>query len=49
MPPPRFSRGYGAIFQDHVTQANEGCDFDVLQAGAPTLAEVETFLRGQGT
>ena len=29
-PPPRFARGYGAIFASHVRQANEGCDFDVL-------------------
>jgi dihydroxy-acid dehydratase len=29
-PPPRYTRGYGAIFSQHVTQANEGCDFKVL-------------------
>ena len=29
-PPPRYSRGYGAIFTQNVTQANEGCDFAVL-------------------
>jgi dihydroxy-acid dehydratase len=29
-PPPRYTRGYGAIFAQHVTQANEGCDFAVL-------------------
>ncbi len=29
-PAPRFERGYGAIFAAHVRQANEGCDFDVL-------------------
>ena len=29
-PPPRYTRGYGAIFSEHVTQANEGCDFAVL-------------------
>ena len=26
----RFERGYGALYQDHITQANEGCDFDFL-------------------
>jgi len=31
-PPPRYTRGYGAIFQQNVTQANEGCDFAVLAA-----------------
>jgi dihydroxy-acid dehydratase len=29
-PPPRYARGYGAIFSQNVTQANEGCDFAVL-------------------
>jgi dihydroxy-acid dehydratase len=29
-PPPRYRRGYGRLFLDHVTQADEGCDFDVL-------------------
>jgi dihydroxy-acid dehydratase len=33
---PRYGRGYGALFARHITQANEGCDFDVLQRGAPT-------------
>jgi dihydroxy-acid dehydratase len=35
-PPPRFSRGFGAIYQAHVTQADLGCDFDFLEAGAAT-------------
>ena len=29
--PPRFSRGYGKLFSDHVCQANHGCDFDFLE------------------
>ena len=29
-PPPRYLRGYGAIFSQNVTQANEGCDFAIL-------------------
>jgi dihydroxy-acid dehydratase len=29
-PAPRYTRGYGAIFTQNVTQANEGCDFAVL-------------------
>jgi dihydroxy-acid dehydratase len=40
--PERFARGYGVIFQRHVTQADKGCDFDFLQAGPPT-AEPEIF------
>ncbi|MBM3556044.1 MAG: dihydroxy-acid dehydratase, partial [Alphaproteobacteria bacterium] len=35
-PPPRYERGYGALYARHVTQADRGCDFDVLHAGAPT-------------
>jgi dihydroxyacid dehydratase/phosphogluconate dehydratase len=29
-PEPRFERGYGALYSEHITQANEGCDFDFL-------------------
>ncbi len=29
-PEPRYERGYGALYQDHITQANQGCDFDFL-------------------
>jgi dihydroxy-acid dehydratase len=37
-PAPRFSRGFGALYLKHVSQANEGCDFDFLgeQAQAAT-------------
>jgi dihydroxyacid dehydratase/phosphogluconate dehydratase len=34
-PRPRFERGYGAIFSQHVRQADEGCDFDFLEGTAP--------------
>ncbi len=30
-PPPKYERGYGKLFLDHVTQANDGCDFDFLK------------------
>jgi L-arabonate dehydrase len=30
-PAPKYSRGYGRMFLEHVTQANEGCDFDFLR------------------
>ena len=33
-PPPRYQRGYGAMFSTHIGQADEGCDFDFLAAGA---------------
>jgi dihydroxy-acid dehydratase len=28
---PHYTRGYGKLFLDHVTQAHLGCDFDFLQ------------------
>ena len=31
-PAPRFERGYGWMFAQHITQADEGCDFDFLQS-----------------
>ena len=35
-PRPATSRGYGRLFSEHVSQANEGCDFDFLERGAAT-------------
>jgi dihydroxy-acid dehydratase len=35
-PARRYERGYGAIFSQHVKQADEGCDFDFLEGTAPT-------------
>jgi dihydroxy-acid dehydratase len=29
-PPPVYQRGYGALYSEHITQANLGCDFDFL-------------------
>ena len=29
-PAPRYPRGYGALYSDHIGQADEGCDFDFL-------------------
>ena len=36
-PAPKFERGYGWMFSQHIRQADEGCDFDFLetQFGAP--------------
>lgn len=36
-PLPHYERGYGALFSQHVSQADNGCDFDFLEtsAGAP--------------
>jgi dihydroxy-acid dehydratase len=30
-PKPKYTRGYGALYLEHVLQANEGCDFDFLR------------------
>jgi len=35
-PAPKFARGFGALYQRHITQANQGCDFDFLEGTAPT-------------
>ena len=34
--PAHYTRGYGAVFLQHITQADKGCDFDFLHHGAPT-------------
>ena len=34
--PAHFPRGYGAIFAQHIQQADKGCDFDILQHGPST-------------
>jgi dihydroxy-acid dehydratase len=39
-PASRFGRGYGALYLERVTQANQGCDFDFL-SGAAATAEPE--------
>jgi dihydroxy-acid dehydratase len=33
-PPLRYARGYGAMYSQHIGQADEGCDFDFLQGTA---------------
>ena len=35
-PAPHYARGFGALYQNHITQANEGCDFDFLEGTAAT-------------
>ena len=34
--PFNYERGYTALYGQHVTQADKGCDLDFLHAGAPT-------------
>ena len=35
-PAPRYARGFGALYQQHITQADQGCDFDFLEGTALT-------------
>ena len=37
--PPKFTRGYGAMYLRHVLQADEGCDFDFLRGRSEEPAE----------
>src|SRR5690606_22061059 len=43
-PPPRFERGYGKMFIEHILQADQGCDMDFLttQSGA-SAADPDIF------
>jgi len=43
-PKPRYERGFGWMFINHVTQADKGCDFDFLETrfGAP-VAEPDIY------
>ncbi len=35
-PQPKYTRGYGQMFLQHVTSADQGCDFDFLQNPSKT-------------
>ena len=35
-PKRKFERGFGAIYANHITQADLGCDFDILEGNVPT-------------
>jgi len=44
LPEPRFERGYGHMFLQHVTQVDQGCDFDFLQTDfGKTAGEPDIF------
>jgi dihydroxy-acid dehydratase len=44
-PPMRKdARGYRQLYEEHVLQANQGCDFDFLRGGAPVITDVVTYL-----
>ena len=37
-------RGYRRLYEEHVLQANEGCDLDFLRGRSPVVADVTTYL-----
>ncbi len=41
--PARFTRGYGRLFLDEITQANEGCDFRFLHRDGKQTPEPEIY------
>jgi dihydroxy-acid dehydratase len=46
-PAPKYTRGYGALYLDHVLQADQGCDFDFLRGRSDDPAsEPHGVLRG---
>ena len=42
-PPRAYERGYGRLFLDHVLQADQGVDFDVLVGGSGTPVSKVSF------
>jgi dihydroxy-acid dehydratase len=43
-PRPKDSRGYRRMYEEHVLQANEGCDLDFLRGRSPVVADAVTYL-----
>jgi len=43
LPEPKYRRGYGRLFLDHVLGADEGCDFDFLQGIAGEEGQREPY------
>ena len=37
-----FTRGYGKMYSQHITQAQDGCDFDFLVGNTPVETHIET-------
>jgi dihydroxyacid dehydratase/phosphogluconate dehydratase len=43
-PPARKDeRGYRRLYEDHVLQANEGCDFGFLRGRSPVVERADTY------
>jgi dihydroxy-acid dehydratase len=42
--PPGDERGYRRLYEDHVLQANEGCDLDFLRGRSAIMTDAMTYL-----
>ncbi len=43
-PPPKDERGYRQMYEQHVLQANEGCDLDFLRGQAAVVTDSVSYL-----
>jgi dihydroxy-acid dehydratase len=43
-----FVRGYGKMYSQHITQAQDGCDFDFLIGRTPVVTHVEPAAHAAG-
>jgi dihydroxy-acid dehydratase len=43
-PPPKDDRGYRQMYEQHVLQANEGCDLDFLRGQTAVVSDPVTYL-----
>jgi dihydroxy-acid dehydratase len=43
-PAAKDERGYRQLYEEHVLQADKGCDFDFLRGRAPVVTDVVTYL-----
>ncbi len=43
-----FTRGYGKMYSQHITQAQDGCDFDFLIGKTPVETHVEAAAHNAG-
>jgi dihydroxyacid dehydratase/phosphogluconate dehydratase len=42
-PEKKDLRGYRRLYEDHVLQANEGCDLDFLRGRSPVIERSRTY------
>jgi dihydroxy-acid dehydratase len=42
-PKPHYPRGFGRLSAEHISQADEGCDFDFLERGTQAVVDPEIY------